>query len=685
MDIAFDLTPLAAAKLITYSFGGLIHLFLMVLILGQRRLRRFEWLLFALVSALFLWNAGNLLSLNVGLAYGVVPAIHARFARLIPFLGAMLSVPLAVQAHLEYAFPFASSAGRAQLARFPKRLLSVLFWAPLIATPWLIGKLLGRLDLAPLAALEPYTQLLIVWLVLGLLFAGALDVRLWQVNRGGPLERFHSGLALFELVLAAGFAALYLARPLPLVGLGGYGVAVLMAIAVAPGLLVGYSIFRYNAFDLRVQRNLIYSLAAIFALLIYLNFIRRLSGRLEELGILPSAVTEGLMIFLLVLLLEPVKKWINRMLERAFRSEFERVQKLSAEIQEFAKQSGALEALRRHVEERVPAELGLERVKLALGRVWSEVQPAGAPSRTRIVPIRRGDEVIGHLGVVPLQPELSGEQIAALALLADQLAAAIELCQLIADKVRLERELAEKAQMAFLGEMAARIAHNVKNPLSSMKTVVQLMEEDPAVSERVRQDCRLVVGEIDRLNANISQVLRYAKPARDTGRPADLVAVVTRILGVMRPDAERRGLKLEFDGPPDARPVEGGEEAASDIVSNLVVNALEASASGSAPAGVPNGSLPSARPDRKVTVSIQGGRVHGAPVLLIVADQGPGVPADLKAHIFQPFFTTRAGGTGLGLAIVTRRVQEIGGSVECISPVAPGGGTRFLVRFPAAG
>ena len=221
--------------------------------------------------------------------------------------------------------------------------------------------------------------------------------------------------------------------------------------------------------------------------------------------------------------------------------------------------------------------------------------------------------------------------------------------------------------MAFLGEMAARIAHNVKNPLSSMKTLVQLLEEDASLPDRARNECRLITGEIDRLNSNISQVLRYAKPARDTDRPADLQAVVHRIVALMRPEAERRGVRLEVDSTDNVTLVEGGEEAASDIVSNLVVNALEASSSG--------GTV-------RVCLASNPGAKNGAE--LIVEDDGPGIPGDVKERIFQPFFTTRAAGTGLGLAIVARRAEEIGGAAECSSPVTGQGGARFVVHFRAA-
>jgi K+-sensing histidine kinase KdpD len=171
------------------------------------------------------------------------------------------------------------------------------------------------------------------------------------------------------------------------------------------------------------------------------------------------------------------------------------------------------------VEERVPAQLSVERARLEEGNRHLSIHDSTQPSKVRIFPIRRGNNVIGLLAVTPVTSDLSGDQVGALQLLADQLAAALELCQLIAEKVQLERALAEKAKMAFLGEMAARIAHNVKNPLSSMKTLVQLLEEDSSLPDRTKKECRLITNEIDRLNANISQVLRYAKPARDTDRP----------------------------------------------------------------------------------------------------------------------------------------------------------------------
>ncbi len=659
MDVASELTPLIAFKLIVYSFGSLVHLFLMVLIIGQRRLRRLEWFLLTLMIALFLWNSGNLLALNIGLFYGVGPNFLSAFSRLIPFSGFLIASSIMVEVHVEYLRQFRPLS-------WAVRILAAVFFIPLVVAPWLVGRLLGRLELDPLYALLPFVRPLAAWLVAALVVSMVLNLVARRLQEG-RLRTFHTGLAMLQGCLALGFAEQYIFAPPSVSGLGGYLATSLMLVSIAPSVLVGYSIFRYNFLDLQVRRNLVYSLAGIFALLIYLNFVRRLSTYLEPT--IPSAVTEGFMFFLLVVLLEPIKKQINRLLHAAFVSEFEQVQKLSTEIQEHAKRTGDIHSLRAFVEQRVASELGLERVRLAVGQDSDYERDPSLPRKVRVFPIHRGEDRLGSLVVTPVTGDLSGDLYGALQVLADQLAAALELCQLIADKVQLERALAEKAKMAFLGEMATRIAHNVKNPLSSMKTLVQLMSEDVNLPARTREECQMVVSEIDRLNDNILQILRYAKPARDTGRAVDLAGVACRVVNLTRAEAERRQVRLELEPLAGPYEVRGGEEAASDIVSNLVGNALQVS---------PAGSTVRVRMSREET---------GRSVRLSVEDQGPGVPHDLREKIFQPFFTTRPGGTGLGLAIVMRRVEEIGGEIDFISPLKgeQGGGTRFLVRFCMAG
>ena len=174
---------------------------------------------------------------------------------------------------------------------------------------------------------------------------------------------------------------------------------------------------------------------------------------------------------------------------------------------------------------------------------------------------------------------LTGETSAGLEFLAEQLPPMADLCRLIEEKVRLERELAERERLAVLGQMAASVSHNLRNPLSSMKTVLQVQLEKPDLPADLRHDCALVVGEIDRMSAKLKQLLNFAKPSVNGQRVA-AVALAKQTAALFRHDAERRNVILEFDGPEEEVSILASEEALSEVLSNLIVNAIEAQPDG---------------------------------------------------------------------------------------------------------
>jgi signal transduction histidine kinase len=133
-------------------------------------------------------------------------------------------------------------------------------------------------------------------------------------------------------------------------------------------------------------------------------------------------------------------------------------------------------------------------------------------------------------------------------------------------------------------------------------------------------------------------------------------------VGVLRPEAERKGVSLELHPAVIALNVAISTEALNDILTNLVVNAMDAAPRGG-----------------QVQVGVSRKDSNG---LLAVEDDGPGVPSELREKILQPFFTTKTQGTGLGLAIVARRASDAGGKLEFESPLKNGRGTRFYVTLP---
>lgn len=156
MDVAYGLTPLAATKLVVYTFGSLIHFPLMVLILGNQRLRRLEWLLFGLMAALFMWYAGNLLALNISLYYGAGPEFLSGISRTVSVVGFIAAVPLLVHVQAEYCAGFVP-------VRLWQRLMVACFYLPVMLCPWIVSRLLSRLGVEPLVALGSPVRFLVLW------------------------------------------------------------------------------------------------------------------------------------------------------------------------------------------------------------------------------------------------------------------------------------------------------------------------------------------------------------------------------------------------------------------------------------------------------------------------------------------------------------------------------------------
>jgi signal transduction histidine kinase len=247
--------------------------------------------------------------------------------------------------------------------------------------------------------------------------------------------------------------------------------------------------------------------------------------------------------------------------------------------------------------------------------------------------------------------------------LSGHIAVAVENCQLLEEKVKLERELAERERLASLGQMAATVAHEIKNPLSAIKSIAQVMREDEGVGREYGRDLDLITGEVDRLNRSVSQLLSFSRPAAVASTSASLHEVVESVLAITRAEADERNIRVSLNLSAD--PHFDGERAAvlKEILLNLVLNAAQAI-------------------NREGEVNIESEFNGSNQLHLSVTDDGIGIPLSMQEKIFEPFFTTKQRGTGLGLAIVARRIREINGTIDLSSPVLEGHGTRFDLNLP---
>lgn len=247
-----------------------------------------------------------------------------------------------------------------------------------------------------------------------------------------------------------------------------------------------------------------------------------------------------------------------------------------------------------------------------------------------------------------------------------QMSHSLEACRLMEEKVRLERSLAAQEHLAALGNVAAAIAHEVKNPLSSIRALAQFMSEDSGFAAKYGRDLSYVMAETDRLNASVRQLLEFARPAQEPPADVDFSNLVSCIVDALKRERAGSDVHLNASITPGLTIHQAGNHSLRQIVWNLLLNAVQATG-GSGHVEV----LAEASDERHIRLSVQ--------------DDGPGVPEGLREKIFQPYFTTGQKGTGLGLYIVKKNVQDLAGSIEVLSPASQGKGARFSVVLPAEG
>jgi PAS domain S-box-containing protein len=227
-------------------------------------------------------------------------------------------------------------------------------------------------------------------------------------------------------------------------------------------------------------------------------------------------------------------------------------------------------------------------------------------------------------------------------------------------RLALEARLAEQTAMARLGEMAAVIAHEVKNPLAAVRGAIQVIGGRLPADSRDKPVVTEIISRIDALDALIKDLLLFARAPQPHMRTVDVEALIRLTMTFLADDPVFGGLDVAVAG--SATPVQGDAELLRIVFQNLLINAAQALEG--------SGTI-------IVTFSRDEQLQH-----IRIRDAGPGMTAEIRRNLFRPFFTTKARGTGLGLPTAKRLVELHGGSIGIES--APGTGTTVTVSLPAA-
>jgi signal transduction histidine kinase len=278
------------------------------------------------------------------------------------------------------------------------------------------------------------------------------------------------------------------------------------------------------------------------------------------------------------------------------------------------------------------------------------------PLQTRIRPL-------GLLTVYTIEPRrFRGEEVELLLVLARQSAVAIENARLYRAMLDTQERLRQSERLAALGSMCAGLAHEIRNPLHTMQLLTSAMQKDCPPRHTLRADLAVMQDEISRLRLLVDQFLDFARPKRPEVSRQKLQEIMEETLLLVTAEANRRGITIRKAWPRDLPLVWVDGAQLKQVFLNVLLNALQATP----PGGMIHVRLHS--DDVTITTDIR--------------DQGEGIPTEVQAQLFTPFFTTKPKGAGLGLSISQRIVEGHRGSIRILSE--RGEGTTVRITLPLA-
>jgi len=668
------LDPLEILQVIGYSIGALLPLWMLFQLITHRsKLSNIERLLALLALTMGGWHTSNLVITLHGL-FDLGPDTWTTLLRVADTV-AVVSITFAysfllhVHLHL-WANAHGRSLNRSEHLRVYASYIPTIFLLVAVPSLW-TG------DYAPMfTKLSFFVIPFAFWIayVLGLIALTELLIARKSKNRSEKriMQTLAASFIGVGFVIFAALAA----------GVGEGTTAGLYLKTIAnlgsllPSVLLAYYIYRYRYLEIIIEESLVVVTFATVVLTVYVFGIRTIGDWMtQRYGVRPGLV-EALLILALALLAAPLRGFLGQRFHKLFEREAALYKEIVARIGSYAGQYKDLSDLLHFVEERTTEALGLRQLKIFVEDSEPWVQQVLDKSKESdwlpvedeavlndqsfkiAYPLRREDKVQGLLAVDAASASLTPDARTILGLLADQVAIAIDDSRLLEENLRLERELAERERLAALGRMAATVAHEIKNPLSAIKSIAQVMREDESLRNEYERDLGLIVGETDRLSQSVTQLLSFARRESPAGQPLNVDELVRSVVDLFRASAREQGIVLDLQVKVDAELAGKLVSALRDALSNLLLNALQATPAGG------RVELTAAQSDGELVISVQ--------------DSGSGVPVDLRERIWEPFFTTRQRGTGLGLAIVRKRVQEVGGTATLVS--GNGGGALFQLR-----
>lgn len=686
------LIPLAG-----YLLGTALHTLIATLVMVRTQKRPSEKIFLFLVIAVGIWHAGNLVSLVLSRFSHDGWSFLSDLARTIALIGLAAFPALLVHTHLA----FLRESEEPPSGKTSQKILLFAMYLPLLWFFYPLYKIVLNQNVTPIQALTHYIVQYVGWFVTALVISAIIDLRLAKVQEDEPFRHFYRviGSTFLFIALLTTFTYILGGREFP--QLRKYLEVLSILASIVPSTILAYFIYRYNFLELVIRRSFFVITLTVVIFGVYFLGIRQLTVYLSTYFDVVPGLFEAISILTLVVTFPVYKKWLQKKVNQVFFREFGYYHQLFNELEQTINRIFGLQQLVDYIQKTVSKILFLTSVQLTIfesleGRtqllattlsripeidhivkafgaansrllrledikdeeVRSEMKQLGAGF---IIPIRHKGKLMGIFSFKarpPRRPILT-QEMQMLQSLAAQTAMSVASALLMEEKLKLEREVAQKEKLSSIGQMAATLAHDIKNPLSSIKSITQSLHEQVSDSS-LKQDLDVIIHEVDRLDNSVNQLLRFARSSSRDVSDISLVVTMEHVIKILQNECRSQSVRIHHEYSGNIPTVFGSAFGLQDIFLNLLLNALQE---------MPEGG--------EISVEY---KMDGPLIQVLISDSGPGIRPDLISRIFDPFFTTKQKGTGLGLTVVKQKLLEFGAEIE-VTNLKPHG-SLFTLTFP---